>query len=48
MWQLLPFQDFYADNSDFADLDGEADSHGLFQQLSHWEDRIREGENGDL
>lgn len=27
-------QDFYADNSDFADLDGEADSHGLFQQLS--------------
>eukprot|EP00434_Breviolum_minutum_P009363 symbB.v1.2.008251.t1/scaffold515.1/size193321/13 len=26
-------QDFYADNSDFADLDGEADSHGLFQQL---------------
>ena len=30
MWQLLPFQDFYADNSDFADLDGEANSHGLF------------------
>ena len=37
---LLPFQDFYDDNSDLADLDGEADSHGLFQQLSPWESRF--------